>query len=47
MLAEWELRIIPFRVFYDLDTDLSVVKIVAVGYKQGNTLFIHGEEYDL
>ena len=46
-LAEWELRIIPFRVFYDVDVDHSAVKIVAVGYKQGNALFIHGEEYDL
>lgn len=46
-LAEWELRIIPFRVFYDVNVDHSIVKIVAVGYKQGNTLFIHGEEYDL
>ena len=46
-LAEWELRIIPFRVFYDVDIDHSVVKIIAVGYKQGNILFIHGEEYDL
>lgn len=47
MLAEWELRIIPFRIFYDVDLDRSVVKIIAIGYKQGNTLFIHGEEYDL
>ncbi|HJZ45675.1 MAG TPA: type II toxin-antitoxin system RelE/ParE family toxin [Roseiflexaceae bacterium] len=46
-LAEWELRIVPFRVFYDVDANHSVVKIVAVGYKQGDTLFIHGEEYKL
>jgi len=46
-LAEWELRIVPFRVFYDINLDHSVVKIIAVGYKQGNTLFIHGEEYEL
>jgi mRNA-degrading endonuclease RelE of RelBE toxin-antitoxin system len=46
-LAEWELRVIPFRVFYDIDRDRSIVKIIAVGYKQGNTLFIHGEEYEL
>jgi mRNA-degrading endonuclease RelE of RelBE toxin-antitoxin system len=46
-LAEWELRIVPFRVFYDVDFDHSIVKIIAVGYKQGNTLFIHGEEYEL
>jgi hypothetical protein len=24
-----------------------VVKIAAVGYKEGNTLFLHGEEYQL
>jgi mRNA-degrading endonuclease RelE of RelBE toxin-antitoxin system len=46
-LAEWELRIDTFRVFYDLDGENLVVKIVAVGQKQGNTLFIHGEEYTL
>jgi len=34
-------------VFYDVDTELSLVKIEAIGYKEGNTLFIHGEEYDL
>lgn len=46
-LAEWELRIGIFRIFYDVDGEGGVVKIVAVGYKQGNTLFIHGEEYVL
>jgi len=46
-LAEWELRIVPFRVFYDIDANNSIVKIVAVGYKQGNTLFIRGEAYEL
>jgi hypothetical protein len=34
-------------VFYDVDTELSLVKIEAIGYKEGNKLFIHGEEYDL
>jgi mRNA-degrading endonuclease RelE of RelBE toxin-antitoxin system len=46
-LAEWELRVQTFRVFYDVDVTQSVVKIAAVGYKEGNTLFIHGEEYEL
>jgi len=46
-LAEWELRVQTFRVFYDVDVAQSVVKIAAVGSKQGNTLFIHGEEYQL
>ena len=46
-LAEWELRVGDFRVFYDVDPDAAVVKIEAVGYKQGSKLFVHGEEYDL
>src|SRR5947209_19880829 len=48
-LAEWELRVDEFRVFYDVATgpDAPTVKIVAVGQKQANKLFIHGEEYEL
>ena len=46
-LAEWELRIGHFRVFYDVDLDKSLVKIEAIGYKDGSTLFVHGEEYEL
>ena len=44
-LAEWELRVDEFRVFYDV-TD-EAVNIVAIGLKQGNELFIHGERYEL
>jgi mRNA-degrading endonuclease RelE of RelBE toxin-antitoxin system len=46
-LAEWELRVGAFRVFYDIDQDNALVKIEAIGYKQGNKLFVHGEEYEL
>jgi len=46
-LAEWEVRIGNFRLFYDVDADNEVVKIEAVGYKQGSKLFVHGEEYEL
>jgi mRNA-degrading endonuclease RelE of RelBE toxin-antitoxin system len=46
-LAEWELRVGDFRVFYDIDQDNAVVKIEAIGYKQGSKLFVHGEEYEL
>ena len=46
-LAEWELRIGRFRVFYDIDVQANRVKIEAVGYKRGNRLLIHGEEYKL
>lgn len=46
-LAEWELRIDRFRVFYDIDTDRKHVRIEAVGYKKGNTLIIRREEFEL
>ena len=46
-LAEWELRIGDFRVFYDVLATDVVVRVVAVGHKAGNQLFVHGERYDL
>ena len=46
-LAEWELRVGDFRVFYDVDSTGALVKIEAVGEKRGNKLIIHGEEYEL
>jgi mRNA-degrading endonuclease RelE of RelBE toxin-antitoxin system len=46
-LAEWELRIGRLRVFYDVDEEERIVKVEAIGCKEGSTLFIHGEEYEL
>ena len=46
-LAEWELRIGAFRVFYEVDATNAMVKIAAVGYKKGNKLLIRGEEREL
>jgi mRNA-degrading endonuclease RelE of RelBE toxin-antitoxin system len=46
-LAEWELRVGDFRVFYDVDAAKSLVKVIAVGHKQGSRLFVHGQEYEL
>ena len=46
-LAEWELRVGKYRVFYDVDDKQELVRIIAIGYKVGNKLFIQGEEYDL
>lgn len=46
-LAEWELRVGEFRVFYDvLSADMSV-SVVAIGQKIGNRLIVHGEDYEL
>jgi mRNA-degrading endonuclease RelE of RelBE toxin-antitoxin system len=46
-LAEWELRVGSHRVFYDVDEESAQVKIEAVGYKEGGTLFVHGAEFEL
>jgi mRNA-degrading endonuclease RelE of RelBE toxin-antitoxin system len=46
-MAEWELRLGKFRVFFDVDPEGLRVKVEAVGYKTGSRLFIHGEEYEL
>ena len=46
-LAEWELRVDKFRVFYDIDEEEEIVKIEAIGFKKGSTLIIHREEYKL
>lgn len=48
--AEWELRFGPnnrFRVFYTTNIAQHEVYIIAVGVKQGNRLFISGEEVEL
>ena len=46
-LAEWELRIGDFRVFYDVDEAEQAVSVRALGHKTGNRLMINGKEFDL
>jgi mRNA-degrading endonuclease RelE of RelBE toxin-antitoxin system len=46
-LALWELRIGEIRVFYDVNADVSSVRVIAVGRKEGNRLTIGGEEISL
>ena len=46
-LADWELRIGDYRVFYDIDSTVATVKVKAIGYKEHNCLFIRGKEYSL
>jgi mRNA-degrading endonuclease RelE of RelBE toxin-antitoxin system len=48
--AEWELRFGPnnrFRVLYQIDHENREVRIVAVGVKDRNRLFVGGEEVAL
>lgn len=46
-LARWELRAGQYRIFYDVILESTIVSILAVGYKDGNTLYIRGKEYTL
>jgi len=51
-LAEWELRIGKYRIFYDViepaeTAAIQSVKIEAVGFKKHNKLFIRGKEFKL
>jgi mRNA-degrading endonuclease RelE of RelBE toxin-antitoxin system len=44
---QWELRVGNYRVFYNVDEEMSVVSVVSVGYKERNKLYIRGQEINL
>jgi hypothetical protein len=47
--ADWELRLGPdnrFRVFYQVKGERREVRVLAVGVKDRNHLFIGGEEFE-
>ena len=46
-IAEWELRVGQFRVFYNVVPDAQTISIEAVGFKVGNVLFIRNERREL
>ena len=43
-VADWELRVHPFRVFYDVNTAERTVRVVAVAVKKQDKLVIGGQE---
>jgi hypothetical protein len=48
--ATWELRLGPgnrFRVFFEIVAETRTVRIIAVGEKRRERLWIAGEEYQL
>lgn len=45
-LAPWELRLGKYGVFYEV-VSAGKVRILAVGYKEHNDLFIQGERMEL
>jgi len=46
LLSPWELRIGKYRVFYDV-VEATTVKIIAIGHKEHNDLFIRGQRVEL
>src|SRR5262245_22679773 len=47
--ADWELRLGPgnrFRVFYQVNAETREVRVLAIGVKDRNQLFIGGEEFE-
>jgi mRNA-degrading endonuclease RelE of RelBE toxin-antitoxin system len=46
-VAEWELRIDKYRVFYDVDLDANTVEVKMVGGKKGNKVLVRGKQYKL
>ena len=46
-VAEWELRIGRFRVFYNIEDEIRIVSIEAIGFKIGNLLFVRNERREL
>jgi mRNA-degrading endonuclease RelE of RelBE toxin-antitoxin system len=45
--AEWELRVGKFRVFYDVDDQMHIVSLEAIGLKIGSNVFFRGKEREL
>ena len=46
-VSEWELRLGRYRVFYDVEEEVKVVAIQAIGFKDGSHLYIRGERTEL
>lgn len=46
-VAEWELRIGEYRVFYDVETESDTVEVKMVGRREHNRLLVRGKEYVL
>ena len=45
-VAPWELRVGKYRIFYEI-TESQIVKILAVGHKEHNELFVRGRKVEI
>lgn len=46
-IADWELRIAEFRVFYNVEEQVRIVEIKRVGEKKGNIFLFRGQVEDI
>jgi mRNA-degrading endonuclease RelE of RelBE toxin-antitoxin system len=46
-IADWELRLGRYRVLYDIEKEVKIVAVQAVGAKIGSQLFIRNEKTEL
>ena len=46
-VANWEMRVGRYRVFYEVEEQARIVTVLAVGFKIGNQLFVRGEKRKL
>jgi mRNA-degrading endonuclease RelE of RelBE toxin-antitoxin system len=46
-VAAWELRIEQYRVFYNVEEIVQIVRIEVIGLKIGNQLFVRGQRRSL
>ncbi|MDY6938809.1 MAG: addiction module toxin RelE [Cyanobacteriota bacterium] len=46
-IAQWELRIAEFRVFYNVEEQVKIVEIQRVGKKERNIFLFRGKQEDV
>lgn len=46
-VAEWELRIEKYRIFYNVEEVVKIVRIEVIGLKIGNQLFVRDKRREL
>jgi mRNA interferase RelE/StbE len=46
LFAPWELRVGHYRIFYEIREE-SVVRVLAVGHKVHNELFVRGQRVEI
>ena len=42
-IAQWELRVGKYRVFYEIAPTRPIVSLISIGHKEHNVLYIRGK----